>query len=214
MVMCIALGGVGGSNSEGVSYSSHKSACQDLATSLQELGAEEDANMYVLVGTFFFCRNNVGPEFGSFLQSHQLHPKFKGFITSVFYVDLTHTGNPSSTDGGTGRIVPTTLPALVGRKVVVVGPSHLKVLRKTLNFASFIDATNAADHVPQIVDAIKDESAKWPQENVIFLVSGGFGGRLAILKAFKDVGQKDSLIDTGASLDGFAGVESRGLQQP
>ena len=41
----------------------------------------------------------------------------------------------------------------------------------------------------------------------------GFGGRLAILKAFKDLGQKDSFIDTGASLDGFAGEESRSFNQ-
>lgn len=206
------LSGAAGSNLEGISYSDHQGQCKDLATSLQQLGSEDDSNMYVLVGTFFLCQNNVGSDFDSFLQTHEMHHNFKGFITSVFYLDLTGRESPAGS-GNYGSppnpVVPATFPSLLGRKVVVIGPPHLRKLSKTLNTASFLEASNAADHVDDLVRKMKHESSKWPQDNVVFLVSGGFGGRLAILKAFKDLGQKDSFIDTGASLDGFAGEESR-----
>ena len=32
---------------------------------------------------------------------------------------------------------------------------------------------------------------------------------MALLKAYKELGSKDTLIDMGASLDGLAGLESR-----
>ncbi|CAE7632628.1 Ankrd28 [Symbiodinium pilosum] len=210
------LSGSAGSNLEGISYAAHKAQCNDLATSLQQLGSHDDSNMYVLVGTFFLCRNGVGSDFDSFLQTHEMHSNFKGFITSVFYLDLTGRENPSGS-GNYGPppnpVVPSTFPSLVGRKVVVVGPRHLQKLSHTLNTASFLEASNAADRVDSLVQKMRLESAKWPKENVVFLVSGGFGGRLAILKAFKHLGHKDSFIDTGASLDGFAGEESRSFNQ-
>ena len=206
------LSGSSGSNLEGVSYSDHAAQCKDLATSLQQLGSQDDSNMYVLVGTFFLCRDNVGSDFESFLQTHEMHRNFKGFITSVFYLDLTGRENPT----GSGNyapppspVVPATFPSLVRRKVVVFGPPHLRKLSKTLNTASFLEASEAADHVDELLRQMRRASARWPKENVVFLVSGGFGGRLAILKAFKELGHKDSFIDTGASLDGFAGKESR-----
>lgn len=213
-VFCVS--GAAGSNLEGISYSDHQDQCKDLATSLQELGSEDDSNMYVLVGTFFLCQNNVGSDFDSFLQTHEMHHNFKGFITSVFYLDLTSRESPAGS-GNYGNppnpVVPSTFPSLLDRKVVVIGPPHLRKLSKTLNTASFLEASNAADHVDDLVRQMKHESSKWPRDNVVFLVSGGFGGRLAILKAFKDLGQKDSFIDTGASLDGFAGEESRSFNQ-
>ncbi|CAJ1388216.1 unnamed protein product [Effrenium voratum] len=206
-VFCMS--GSGGQNLEG--YGEYKSQCKELGTSLQQLGEQDDSNMYVLVGAFFLC-GGVGDRFESFLQTQQLHSNFKGFLTSIFYLDLSGLEQPKGS-GHYGEVpnpvVPTTFPALVGRKVVVLGPDHLRRLTKTLNIASFLDASNAADRVDELVTKMKAESAKWPKENVVFLISGGFGGRLAVLRAFKELGQKDSFIDTGASLDGFAGVASR-----
>eukprot|EP00440_Ansanella_granifera_P055655 gb/GFBE01060323.1/.p1 GENE.gb/GFBE01060323.1/~~gb/GFBE01060323.1/.p1 ORF type:complete len:416 (+),score=76.76 gb/GFBE01060323.1/:1-1248(+) len=201
-----------GHNIEGMDYSNYSEQCHELANDFQDFGSQDDSNLFVLVGEFFLCRPGVGRPFGSFLEQHSLHTKFSGFLTSLFYLDLTGLEQPAGS-GNYGplpqTIVPTAFKALADRTVVVIGPPHLSKLDKTLNTAIFIDGTDAADKVSNLTAAIKESSAKWPHENVIFLVSAGFGGRLAMYRAWKELGKKDTFIDTGASLDGFAGVESR-----
>jgi len=207
-INCITGQGGTGSNNDGIEYARYPDQCHELARDLSEFGSTDDSNLFVLVGTLFLCKNpELQAIFDSFLQETKLHPSFKGFITSGFYMDLIgdeYRNLPRAIPGAQE-----TFPYLVGRKVVAVGPTHLKKLQRTLNLADFIDAHDAAGRIDDLVYQMGNYSAQWPKENVVFLVSAGFGGRLAMYRSWKVLGHKDTFIDTGASLDGFAGVESR-----
>lgn len=201
-VLCMGHGG--GSNIEGMQYDYYKKECDEFSMALQDIGSQDDTNFYVLVGEFFLCNPQIGKLWRNFLQTHPLQPSFKGFMTEGFYVHLEPAPRPAKMPS-----TPMVFPSLVNRKVVVMGPKFLQQLNHSLNMASYINTHDAAHNVHGLVADMRRESKKYPNDNVVFLVAGGFGGRLAIYLAWKELGHKDTFVDVGASLDGLAGQVSR-----
>jgi len=191
---------------EGMRYD--QAVCKELADATIDLGTHGDSNLFLVLGTFLLCESEDRREqINQFLKRHAVNPSFKGFVMSgpeEYYLDLI--GN-SYISVVTAPVQPEIFPYLASRKVVVVGRQHLQKLQYTLNFAGFIEVSSYARRIGELVNHMKEYSAKWQDDNVVFLVSGGVPGRVAMYRCWALLGQKDTFIDVGDSLDGFAGFE-------
>jgi len=199
-----------GVDSNGVSLAGNTEMCRQLKKDLLDYGSDvnRDKNLWVVAGNWWLCAevnrrlhdavdsffaNRTGP-WGGFAD---------GASAGGFYFPFV-----PAKQGGRERGV---LPLLQGRVVSLVGPPHLGKLGSMLNYSSFV-------HVPphscwqdrgRIAKEVLNISAQHPGESVVFIVAGGVAARTLIYRLHKSIGHKDSLIDVGASLDGFAGVGSR-----
>lgn len=178
--------------------------CTRRQQEMLEYGKEE--NLFVIMGDWFICKETHPDTYrhvDHFLSQHPMRTDFNGWVGDQFYFEL-YRQDMKPTPGITSL-----LPRLVGRKVVVVGPAFLQKLKKHLGYVGFITAENAASRLEEIKGLMRHESSTRPAINVIFLVSAGTSTRTLLYDMWKELGQKDTFIDTGSSLDGFAGVHSR-----
>lgn len=201
-----------GTDSNGVSLAGDTDMCRQLKKDLLDYGsdANRDKNLWIVAGNWWLCAEVNRPihdAVDSFFAKEAPTSSWKGFANGSsaggFYFPLVPAKQP-----GRQRSV---LPLLQGRVVSLVGPPHLGKLKSMLNYSSFV-------HVPshscwqerdRIAKEVLNVSAQHPGESVVFIVAGGVAGRTLIYRLHKTIGSKDSLIDVGASLDGFAGVGSR-----
>jgi len=185
-----------------------KASCDELSDATIDIGTRGNSNVILVLGTFLLCENqNRRAAINRFLEHHAVNPSFKGFVTSGpedYYLDLI--GN-SYISVVAPPVEPEIFPYLATRKVVAVGRQHLTKLQYTLNLAGFIDVSGYSRRIGELVNRMKEYSAKWKNDNVLFLVSGGVPGRVAMYRCWVLLGQKDTFIDVGDSLDGFAGFE-------
>lgn len=203
-----ALGGTG-LDSNGVVLERNHGMCEELKQDILELGVATAANFLPVLGTFFLCKERSFELFAhvdDFFSSNPVRQSFSGFLDSKsvgFYFPLLP-------DKKLGRS-PGVVPALSGQLVVVVGPKHLRKLNRMLNYTAFVEVPphTCWEARDDIISSIKRESQRRPSDTVVFLLAGGIAARTILFKTFLQLGQKDSFIDVGSSLDGFAGMASR-----
>lgn len=196
-------------DSNGIALENASSMCHTLANDVFTYGAHNETNFYPVLGTFFLCKEQHPEMFEqveAWFEAYPFLDTFSGFLDSDsvgFYFPLVPPMEP-------GRI-PGVVPLLAGHAVVLVGPAHLGKLQTMLNYTAHIEVPlkTCWESRDQITSRIKQESQRRPSENVVFLVAGGIAARSIMYHAFLMLGQKDTFIDVGASLDGFAGVVSR-----
>lgn len=192
-------------NSDGVNLRD-ADMCGELQRNLLSYGSHDTSNLYVLNGFFFMCEethSDTHERIEDFLKSTSLTPTWKGFQDDGFYFPLV----PEMQKGRK----PGVFPSLQGRTVVVVGPKHLRKLSTALNYVHYIETpgSDAWSAREAITDGVLKASQKWPNDNVVFLWAGGPAAKVLMYNLHGRIGQKDTLIDVGSSLDGFAGVHSR-----
>eukprot|EP00929_Paragymnodinium_shiwhaense_P097125 TRINITY_DN58896_c0_g1_i1.p1 TRINITY_DN58896_c0_g1~~TRINITY_DN58896_c0_g1_i1.p1 ORF type:complete len:358 (-),score=32.07 TRINITY_DN58896_c0_g1_i1:189-1262(-) len=116
------------------------------------------------------------------------------------------------------------LMTLVSRRgpVVVVGPAFLGRLHKAFSHVSAIrvpnpktcgDRGDAWMGRAKIVEAIRAQSATYPDSGVQFVVAGGMAAKLIVMDMVAELGHKDSFLDIGSTFDGFAGYATRDYNQ-
>jgi hypothetical protein len=203
-----ALGGTG-FDSNGVVLQKSHSMCEELKEDFKSYGSRNDANFFPVLGTFFLCRERSPDLFAhveAFFSYEPMQSNFSGFVDSNtvgFYFPLL----PPVEHGRR----PGVLPLLVGQVVVLVGPKHLGKLHAMLNYTAHIEVPlhSCWEARDSILSAIKGQSKRHQSDTVVFLVAGGIATRTMLYQTFLSLGQKDTFIDVGASLDGFAGIASR-----
>ena len=138
-----------------------------------------------------------------------------GRISTITFLDYFYLpqGDPADTSlmsqqaaGIEGWII-----ASRGRVVAVVGPSFARDF-KFLNYTEFIEiGANAEKSHNSTADTVQRARAASERHNegVLFVIIAGSISKLLIPEAFSSWGAKDSFIDVGSALDGYAGQESK-----
>jgi len=169
----------------------------------------EDAgdNFFIAVGTWFF----LNPLLKILWNSIHKDNEFKTlYFLEHFYLPM---GDPASNEylrlrenGVRGWIIEST-----HRKIVLIGPSFARQF-DFLNYCDFIEiAQDAESHVANF-DLIHKKIKKISEsteEGIIFVFIAGSMSKILITEAFSSYGKKDSFIDVGSALDGYAGIESK-----
>merc|ERR1740121_451310 len=160
------------------------------------------------MGAFFLCGRNaqLRKEMETLLQrTHAAGGQHRFVLQDHFYLDW-----------GTPDMGPTesfwAAMQQGNRKVVLVGPVHLSKLRCMLKYVEYINIplpVNSCDEVPKIVQQMADVSRKHSGEKLLFVLAGGPYGKIIGYQAFQRLYTKDTIVEVGASLDGFAGRRSR-----
>lgn len=197
-------------DSNGDNYKKETAMCEELRQDLKSAWSRSDANFFLEVGTFFLCEEthqSLHKQVERFFRENPIHESFSGFLDSEFYFPLLPPVQPGRQPG--------VLPLLDGQTVVLVGPLHLGKLKTMLQYTEHIVLSDnfAWDSRDSTLSAIATESAKHPSKTVVFLVAGGVSAEVLLYRTFMTLGQKDTFIDVGASLDQFAGVASRDYNQ-
>ena len=138
-----------------------------------------------------------------------------GRISTITFLDYFYLpqGDPADTslasqqaDGIEGWII-----ASRGRVVAVVGPSFARHF-EFLNYTEFIEigakAEKSHNSTADTVQRARAASERH-SEGVLFVIIAGSISKLLIPEAFSSWGAKDSFIDVGSALDGYAGQESK-----
>lgn len=203
-----ALGGTG-LDSNGVVLEKATSMCEALQSDIKSYGSRTAANFYPVLGSFFLCRESSPDMFAhvdAFFGNSPMQQSFTGFLNSDsvgFYFPLVPPPKPGRQPG--------VLPLLVGQTVVLVGPRHLGKLQGMLNYTAHVEVPphSCWEARHEIIASIERESKHHSTDTVVFLVAGGIATRTMLYQTYLVLGQKDTFIDVGASLDGFAGTVSR-----
>jgi len=203
-----SLGG-NGADSNGVELEKEQGMCDELLRDIKGLGSARDANLFVVVGTFFLCKETNFDMFAhvdSFFYWNRLRPGFLGFVNSndvSFYFPLLPSRKSNR--------CPSVLPALQRHIVVLVGPKYLGNLQFMLNYTAHVEVPLAKgwESRNDILSGIRRESQRHPNQNVVFLVAAGVAARPILFRTYSEFGQKDTFIDVGSSLDGYAGKATR-----
>eukprot|EP00928_Gymnodinium_smaydae_P096404 TRINITY_DN8507_c0_g2_i1.p1 TRINITY_DN8507_c0_g2~~TRINITY_DN8507_c0_g2_i1.p1 ORF type:complete len:304 (-),score=26.04 TRINITY_DN8507_c0_g2_i1:209-1120(-) len=158
------------------------------------------------LGAFFLCKETHRSLYESFESLLQTKREQKFDFFDDFYFPI---GNESSHfhDSWVNA-------AKMGKRpIVVVGPKRLSSLHCMLQHQAFLEfpmptvgCDDAESLIPQMTQLSK---TRFPDQSVVFAISGGVVGRLIAYKAYKVLGAKDIFIDVGASLDAYVGVHDR-----
>lgn len=107
--------------------------------------------------------------------------------------------------------------------VVLVGPAYLGRLHKVFGHHAHIrvpnrkfcnDSQDTWDVHQRLENQIIEESRKaGDKQAVTFLVAGGMGAKVLIMRMASQLGHKDSFLDIGSTFDVFAGVVTRPYQK-
>jgi len=148
------------------------------------------------VGGFFLCKEthaSLNQNMDTFAAAHSQH---KNTYVNQFYLPFDWATLPQSK-----------------RPVVLVGPKHLDALHCMLGHVAFFEVplpTNGCGDVDGLVSKMTEISqTQYPTQSVFFVVAGGGIGKIVGYKAFQKLQDKDSIVDVGSSLDGYAGKASR-----
>ena len=98
-----------------------------------------------------------------------------------------------------------------GRHVAVVGPDFAKGL-KFLNYTDFIEIGRSVEGDSSNVDKIQSEVRRVSESTsrgVLFVVIAGSLSKVLITEAFSTFASKDTFIDVGSAMDGYAGIKSK-----
>ena len=97
-----------------------------------------------------------------------------------------------------------------GKTVVLVGPEFSKqfaFLNYSTHIAISADAEQHTDQANTALESIKQVSQAH-SEGVLFVVIGGSLSKWLITEAFGSFASKDSFVDVGSALDGYAGIDN------
>lgn len=186
--------------------------CDRLGEDLREYGRGlgENNNLWLVAGTWWFCKESHPEIYNgvkAFFSLNETQPTWRGFANGWsaggFYFPLLPDKEPGRKRG--------VVPRLQHRTVVLVGPRHLGKLRTMLNYTQHIVVPhgNAWEHRNELSRQVMEASKHHRDKNVVFLMAAGVATRPIAYALYKELGQKDSFIDVGASLDTYAGVLSR-----
>ena len=150
-------------------------------------------------GEFFLCREAHPQLFFDVQRYLRKRPRLRRPFNRSFYFPLTS---------------PAVNTLLLRRHVVLVGPAHLNALRCMLSHVAFIRvpqygafSTNATrcspgGHGSEVLEAlavaIERYSRRYPDLNIVFLLTGGLIAKLLMQRLLQRLGHKDTLIDFGA----------------
>lgn len=199
-------------NANGEKLVKQNPVCQQLRKDLGDFGkqAKERTNMFIMAATQWLCKEthaNLHDAVEKFFTTGSAQPQWGGFVGANERMSLFFPLVPESKPGRQRSVV----PVLANRVVAVVGPAHLRKLHSMLGWQKFIEIPRHGwwDERERVVAAMRDFSKHHPGVNVVFLVAGGVGTGPVVYPLFREEGNKDSFIDVGSSLDGFAGIASR-----
>jgi hypothetical protein len=169
----------------------------------------EDAgdNFFVAVGTWFFQNPLLKLVWNSIHKDNE----FKTLVfLEHFYLPM---GDPASDEylqlrehGVRGWII-----EAIHRKIVLIGPLFARQF-EFLNYCDFIEIAEDAESHVENIDVIHEKMIKISEsteEGIIFVFIAGSMSKVLIAEAFTTYGKKDSFIDVGSALDGYAGIESK-----
>jgi len=159
--------------------------------------------------------NQVVPSFSQTNTSTQLG-EYPYLFHESFYLP---SGHPSIGETSTQLVGWIPLAQKAGYTIVLVGPSHLQGL-PFLNVSAFVSTdgiefdlakTNAVTN--QIQRLLTQHDNK--QKPILFLISAGRSTKIIMADLLSQQPNNiHSFIDTGSSLDGYAGIQSRDYNDP
>jgi len=165
---------------------------------------------FVAVATWWFCDPKPRGLWNSLVEGH-VGPNTV-FLDTVYLPQ----GDPAdrSLEEQRGRGVEGWIIESKGRVVCLVGPNILDRL-PFLNHSFFIQipekgADTDTANVDIVLDQMKRVSVATPNEGVLFVLAAGRLSKVVITEAFAAFG-KDSFIDVGSALDGYAGKVKQGF---
>lgn len=189
-------------------------------------GDERVGNFFPVLGTFFLCGNDLLNDgvkrLVAKLDDGEVPPFYPRFYMDIFGA-MNAVRHPTS-DEKRLALVQWDDPSFGvnnfdrltcedntknSRPVVLVGEAHLNQLSKLLQHELWIDSKNAMGRQDELLGEVLKASQKWPKDNVVFIFAVSIAGRTIAEKAYQTIGQKDTVIDVGASLDFLAGKFTR-----
>lgn len=187
-------------NSDGISL--RGTGCKELGQELGRYANYNGKSFFVAHTDNFICKGSgIYSSVESCLKKKDIQ-NWEGF-TDGFYFPLIPECAPPH--GGMAE-------TLKGRHVVLVGPEHLQPLWKMLDYKQYISVPGgggAWGDMDRIQKEIKAASRAHPLKHVTFICAGGPAMKVILYRLFPEIGHKDTMLEVGSSLDGFAGVASR-----
>jgi len=166
----------------------------------EELQAVLRSQPSYLMGMQPFATRLLGQRIEKWLASNKL--TFNWINADVFH--------KAAGNGKLGRLI----QALQERKVVIVGPDHLKRINKLVPYAQFVDvppknAFLARRKIVRETLAALDSI----DEPAVVSVSASMPAEIILHELYAKAGQRHTLIDFGSLWDQYVGVKSRKYMQ-
>jgi len=166
-------------------------------------------HFFIAVGTHWLCSGGLKNIWNNLLGDvNSLFPTL--VFLETFYLTM---GDPADghadmhrRNGVLGWIIESR-----GRHVAVVGPDFAKGL-KFLNYTDFIEIGRSVEGDSSNVDKIQSEVRRVSESTsrgVLFVVIAGSLSKVLITEAFSTFASKDTFIDVGSAMDGYAGIKSK-----
>lgn len=172
-----------------------------------KLWQEAGDNFFVAVGTWFFLNPKLKQMWNFIHKNNKLDLLV---LLEYFYLPM---GDPACDEylplrknGILGWIIEST-----NRKKVIVGPNFAKQF-EFLEYYDFIEiGRNSQQNIDDydIIHSKMKNISENNEEGILFIFIAGFMSKVLITEAFTTYGKKDTFIDVGSALDGYAGIESK-----
>ena len=151
-----------------------------------------------MLGMQGFSMRLYGKPIQRFIEQNKL-TDLRWYTSDVFHYGAIHEGMPDILD------------AVNSRKVLIVGPPHLKKLNKVgLNYWEFIEVPPRNNHL--VLDETYNEilaKIESEKEPLLISLSASMPAELLCDKLHARAGKKHTIIDFGSLWDPLVGVKSR-----
>eukprot|EP00929_Paragymnodinium_shiwhaense_P111725 TRINITY_DN80012_c0_g1_i1.p1 TRINITY_DN80012_c0_g1~~TRINITY_DN80012_c0_g1_i1.p1 ORF type:complete len:394 (-),score=64.29 TRINITY_DN80012_c0_g1_i1:259-1440(-) len=179
-----------------------------LRQDFKEYGSIHPNNTFVSLGYWWLCNGATKTQywegFNKLLhgKDREMHKDFAGF-SNEFYLNLVPNGKK-----GLNRTRGAVVPLLRERIVYLVGPDYLNKLKVMFGHKGHLGGCSLEGR-QKVWQAMRDASARHPDDNVVFLVTCGPPVKPVLWRIWKELGHKDTFVDIGTQFEGFSGVKTR-----